>query len=246
MRRCALRTAFTVVVLSAAAAVCAETVDEIVAKNLQAKGGAEKWKQVSSVKMTGKVTMQGMELPLTVYAKRPHYTRQEMTIKDQKLVQAFDGTTAWLINPMTGSEAPQELPAPVTEMMKKTSDFDGPLLDYKAKGNTIELVGKEKLGDADGTEVYHLKVTMKGGDIHHYYLDASKGIELKKGQEVDLGTGEKQTLETEMSDYRQVDGVLVPHSIRQMMNGKPVAQMSIDKVEFNAVVEDTLFRMPPR
>jgi outer membrane lipoprotein-sorting protein len=221
----------------------AQSVDEIVAKNLQAKGGAEKWKTVSSMKMTGTVTMQGTDLPLTVYVKRPNFTRQEITIPpDKKLVQAFDGTTGWLINPMMGSDLPQELPSAISEMMRNTSDFDGPLMDYQAKGNTVELVGKEKLGT---NEVYHLKITLKSGTVQNYYLDATNGTELKKAEEVDMGTGQKQTLETEMT-HQQVDGVMVPKMVRQLLNGKPVVQMAIHKVEFNAAVDDVLFKMPAK
>ncbi len=242
MRRL-FRAAFILVVLSAAAAAHAQTVDEIVAKNLQAKGGAEKWKAVNTVKMTGKITMQGMDLPLTVYAKRPNYNRQEIVLQDKQLVQAFDGTTAWLLNPMMGSEVPQELPGPAAEMMRNSADFDGALIDYKGKGHTVELVGKEKM---DATEVYHLKVTMKNGHIQHYYLDAQSGIELKTTADVDLGTGAKQPLETEMSNYQPVNGIMIPHTVKQMLNGKPVVQMTIDKVEFNSAIDDALFKMPKK
>lgn len=242
MRRLS-RAAFILVVLSAAAAAHAQTVDEIVAKNLQAKGGAEKWKAVNTVKMTGKITMQGMDLPLTVYAKRPNYNRQEIVLQDKQLVQAFDGTTAWLLNPMMGSEVPQELPGPAAEMMRNSADFDGALIDYKSKGHTVELVGKEKM---DATEVYHLKVTMKNGHIQHYYLDAGSGIELKTTADVDLGTGSKQPLETEMSNYQPVNGIMIPHTVKQMLNGKPVVQMTIDKVEFNSAIDDALFKMPKK
>jgi outer membrane lipoprotein-sorting protein len=242
MRRRVSYPAVGLLVLSAAAAH-AQSVDEIVAKNLQAKGGAEKWKTVSSMKMSGTITMQGTDLPLTVYVKRPNFTRQEITLPpDKKLVQAFDGTTGWLINPMMGSALPQELPAAISEMMRNTSDFDGPFMDYKAKGTTIELVGKEKL---DTQEVYHLKITLKGGTIQHYYLDSTSGAELKKAEDVDIGTGQKQTLETEMT-HQQVEGVMVPKTVRQLLNGKPVVQMSIDKVEFNAAVDDALFKMPAK
>src|SRR5688572_21532346 len=143
MSRCVSRAVLVVAVICAAAAAHAQTVDEIVAKNLQAKGGAEKWKSVDSVKMTGKVTLQGMELPLTVYAKRPNYNRQEIMLQDKQLVQAFDGTTAWYINPMMGSDVAQETPAAQAEMMKNGADFDGALINYKSKGHTIEFVGKE-------------------------------------------------------------------------------------------------------
>ena len=242
MRRLLSRAAFAFVLLSAAAAH-AQSVDEIVAKNLQTKGGAEKWKSISTVRMSGTVSAQGVQLPLTVFAKRPNYTRQEISIQDKKIVQAFDGTTGWMVNPMTGTEVAEPLPANVTQIMKETADFDGLLVNYKEKGTTIELVGKEKLADK---EVNHLKITTKGGAVHHYFLDVQSGVELKRSQEVEMAPGQKQTLETEMTGYQQVEGVMVPKSIRQLMNGNTVAEMSIDKVEFNSAVDDALFRMPKK
>jgi outer membrane lipoprotein-sorting protein len=244
MRRHLSRAAFALLVISIAAAAYGQTVDEIIARNVEAKGGAAKWKSVNSVKMTGRISMQGTELPLTVYAKRPNYNRQEIMLKDKQLVQAFDGSSAWMINPMMGSDVPQELPGPAAELMKNSADFDGALMDYKAKGHTVELVGREKL---DGTEAYHLKVTMKGGThVQHYYLDAKSGIELKTAADIDMGTGQKQALETQMSNYQQVNGIMIPHTIKQSVNGKPVVEMTIDKVEFNSAIDDSLFRMPKK
>jgi hypothetical protein len=188
------------------------------------------------------MTAQGMDLEMTVYARRPNHTRQELHIKGTTLVQAFDGTTGWIVNPLMGGDAPQEMPAPLVDMMRNTADFDGPLVDYKAKGHTVGYVGREKVGDA---EAHHLKITLKSGDVQHSYLDASTGLELRKSQEIDPGTGQTQTLQTDMSDYRPVDGVMVAHSIRQLMNGEAVAQVSIDTVQFNAPdVQDAIFRMP--
>jgi len=230
-------------VLTLAAPAQAQTADDVVALNLRSKGG-EKWQGITSVKMSGRMSSQGMELPMTVYARRPNHTRQELDVKGAKLVQAFDGTTGWIVNPLAGSETPQEMPAPLVQMMRNTADFDGPLVNYKQKGHAIELVGRDKVGE---TDVHHLKITLKSGDVQHSYLDATTGVELKKTQEVDLGTGEQQTLETRMSDYRPVNGVMVAHAITQLMNGKPVADMTIDRVEFNASdVQDSLFRMPAR
>lgn len=243
MRRCVARAAVVLVVLSAAAASHAQTVDEIVAKNLQAKGGAEKWKSVNAVKTTGKVNLQGMDLPMTVYAKRPNYMRQEMVLQDKQLIQAFDGTMGWLVNPMMGSEAAQELPKELVDMMRNSADFDGGLINYKEKGNTIELVGSEKL---EGTDVHHLKVTTKSGHVQHYYLDAKTGIEVKTSAVVDMGAAGKQTIETEMSNYQPVNGIMIPHTVKQVINGKPVVQMTIDKVEFNPTIDDAMFRMPKK
>ena len=239
------RLAFALSLLAVSAVAHAQTVDEIVAKNLQAKGGAEKWGSVTSVKMTGKIAIQGQEMPLTMYAKRPNMNRQEISFPEGRIVQAFDGTTAWVINPMTGSDQPQPMPGGAADLMKNSADFDGALINYKTKGHTIELVGKEKLADK---EVYHLKVTMKGGQVQHYFLDAQSGLELKTSAEADMamGSGMKQTLDTEMSNYKAEGGIMLPHTVKYFVNGKPTVEMTVTVVEFNQAVDDAMFRMPKK
>jgi len=227
----------------APAAAPLPTVDDLIAKNLQAKGGAAKWQSVKSVKMTGKMTAQGTEMPLTVYAMRPNFNRQEITMPAGKAIQAFDGTTAWVVNPMLGIETPQAVPGPAAELAKNSADFDGALINYKAKGNDIELVGKEQL---EGKDVYHLKVTTKGGPVQHYLLDADSGIELRMSAEVELGSGQKQTLTTAMSNYKQVDGIMIPHTVTQTAGDRTLLQWTITTVEFNAVPDDSIFRLPKK
>ena len=219
------------------------TVDEIIAKNLQAKGGAEKWQSVKSVKMTGKMTAQGNEMPLTVYAMRPNYNRQEIVMPAGKAIQAFDGTTAWVVNPMLGISTPQAVPGPAAEFARHSADFDGALINYKEKGNTIELVGKEKL---DGKDVYHLEVTAKGGPLQHYFLDATTGLELRTSTEVELGNGQKQTLINAMSNYKPVEGVMIPHTVTQTAGDRQLLQWTITSVEFNTLTDDSIFRLPKK
>ncbi len=248
MRKCLHIAAFVAAALIAATSASAQTVDELVAKNLQARGGEAKLKAINTIRLTGKVSAQGMELPMILTAKRPNLMRQELTIQDKKIVTAYDGTTAWMINPMMGSDTPQEIQGPQAELAKdQASDFDGPFVDYKAKGNTIELIkgdgpnGTDKL--ADGTPVYKLKVTKKTGRIQYYYLDPKTGIELKTSSEIEQG-GNKMNIDQELSDYRPVDGVQVPFQMRSFMNGQPMASIIIDKAEFNVPVDDSLFKMP--
>jgi outer membrane lipoprotein-sorting protein len=219
------------------------TVDEIIAKNLQAKGGAEKWQAVKSVKMTGKMTAQGTEMALTVYAMRPNYNRQEITLPAGKAIQAFDGTTAWVVNPTIGIDTPQPVPGPAAELAKNGADFDGALINYKTKGNTVELVGKEQL---EGKDVYHLRVTVKGGPLQHYLLDAESGLELRMTADVDLPNGQKQKLTTDMSNYKPVDGIMIPHTVTQTSGAQRLLQWTINTVEFNSVPDDSIFRMPTK
>jgi hypothetical protein len=154
-----------------------------------------------------------------------------------------------MINPMMGAEAPQEVQGPQADMTREQSDFDGPLMDYKSKGTTVELVkgdgpdGTEKL--ADGSKVFKLKVTRKGGRVQYLYLDADSGIEVKTTNQVEQG-GQTLNIETELADYRAEDGIMVPHSVRNMVNGQPLMQMTVEKVEFNVPFEDALFKMPAK
>ena len=218
--------------------ISAQTADEIIANNLKAKGGVEKLKSISSVKMTAKMSAQGRELPMTVYSKRPNLLRQEIKLPEATVVQAFDGTTAWVIPP--GEEAAREVTGPQAEGARKNADFDSPLLDYAAKGHKVVLVGKDKVG---GVEVYHLRLVKKDGNIEHYYIDPTTNLEVKRTAEVD-GAGGTQLLESELSNYKSVEGMMVPHTIKQSMGGMPVSQMTIESIVFNGPMDDSLFKMP--
>ena len=153
----------------------AQTVDDIIAKNIKARGGIEKFKSVNSMKITATVTAQGTKVPVTVYTKRPNMMREETEFQGQKMVRAFDGTTAWTINPMMGG-SPQALTGAAANMAMDSADLEGPLVDYKQKGHTIELVGTEAI---DGKPAHHLKITRKTGTVQHLYLDADTGLERK-------------------------------------------------------------------
>jgi outer membrane lipoprotein-sorting protein len=219
----------------------AQTVDDVLAKNYASKGGLEKWKSIQTQKMTGIASAQGFELGMVVYGKRPNLGRQDLTIElpgqaPVTMINLFDGLKAWMINPMSGSDAPQEMSGAEADSVREQSDFDGSLVDYKAKGHTVELVGTETLGTK---KVHHLKVTRKGEPIQHYYLDTETGVEIKVATEAGSGPA----TETELSEYRTVEGVQVPHMIRVMQGGQVQAELRITKVEFNVPLEDALFKI---
>jgi hypothetical protein len=223
-----------------AASTAQPTVDALVARNLQAKGGEAKLKAIQSMRMTGRVSIQGMELPMTITARRPNLMRQEMQIQDKRIVTAFDGQKAWMINPMTGSEAPQELTGPQADMAKDQADFDGALVDWKAKGHTVELVGTEEVGAVKAQKV---KVTKKNGQVQYFFLSPDTGLEIKTTTEV-LQGGTTMTVETELSDYRSVDGIMLPHALKTSINGTPTASIAVDKIELNAPLDEALFALP--
>jgi len=239
MRRSLSCVAVVGLVLAAAVpAVNAQTVDEILAKNLQAKGGVEAIKATTTVRMTGKANVQGMDVPITTSVKRPYLMHNEMDMGGQKMVQGFDGTSLWMA---MGANPPQALPeGPQIEAMKQNSAFDPLFLDYKAKGHTIELVGKETDG---GKAVNHLRVTTKGGMKFDYYLDTETGLETRFTTTAEM-QGQKGELETRFGDYRTVEGRTLPFTLTQLMNGNQIVQMKYEKIEFNVPLDDAMFKMP--
>jgi outer membrane lipoprotein-sorting protein len=247
IRRTAMALALAVGVAGAAHA---QTADELVAKNLKAKGGLDNLKAVQSMKITGRVTLPaaggggGMEIPMTILTKRPNRFRQESEFNGQKIVVAFDGTKAWMINPMVGQTGPQPIEGPRLEMVKQQADLDGPLVDYKTKGTTIVVEGVDTV---EGKKVHKLKVTPKAGRPVTLYLDAETGLEAKTVMEAPAdaaGPGAPAAmLESVFSNYQTVGNLTMPHTIQQKANGQ-VLQINIDKIELSPATDDSLFAMP--
>jgi outer membrane lipoprotein-sorting protein len=222
----------------AAALAGAQTspVDELVAKNLAAKGGAEKLRGVTSVKTTGRIKGPQGELPVIVWTKRPNLMRREITADGQTQVVAFDGKMLWGINPLM-SPAPREITGPGADRTRQDADdFDSVLLDYAKKGYTVELLERP-----DGVAP-KLKVTKKNGTVQEITLDPTTFLEQRITMEVDQA-GRKGLLATELSNYKSVDGMMVPFTIRQTMNGQLGAEVLYDQVQFNLPIDEALFRM---
>jgi outer membrane lipoprotein-sorting protein len=221
----------------------AQTADEIVNKSIEARGGREKLKAVNSVVMTGTATVgPGITAPATLTVRRPSSFRLDLTIQGMSLTQATDGSTAWMVNPFAGASTAQPMPAEDAADFNEDADIDGALVDYKEKGHTVELLGKE---DFEGTPAYKLKLTLKSGAVQTIYLDASTFLELKVvGKRKQQGT--EVEVESYPSNYKPVNGVLYPFSLEAKANGQTQFQLALDKIEVNKPVEDTVFKMPAK
>lgn len=222
-----------------AAPARAKTLEEVVAKNLKAKGGAESLKSTTSVRMVGRLSAPSApgEMTITIMAKRPNLVRREMALSGQTMAFGFDGSNVWA---QQGGGPAQAITGPQADQVKQTAEFDSVFLTYKEQGHTVELVGPETV---DGKQTHHLKVTRKDGMIQHYYLDAETGLESKMVVDADQG-GMKMKVETSLSDYRNIEGRMIPFKLKQTTNGTPSAEITFEKIEFNVPLEDALFKMP--
>ena len=212
----------------------AQTVDEVIARSLEARGGLDRLKAIRSVRMTGRVSAGDRQMKTVVEAKRPALIRVETIADGVRMVQAFDGKTAWGI-------PPKVLPADAARGLSDEFDIDGPLVDYRAKGHTVELVGKTKVG---GREAWEIRVTRKSGGVERHFLDAASSLPVRVETKRTVH-GAVIEGESEIGDYREAGGFLWPFSIRSGARGRPEKQsLVVEKIEINPELDDTRFRMP--
>jgi outer membrane lipoprotein-sorting protein len=217
----------------------AQTVDEIVSKYTQAHGGLEKLKSISSMKLSGKILGEaGAEVAVTVQKKRPNFLRVDSIYRGKNAVQGYDGKTGWE-TPLLGLDT-LEVTEDQLKEIREDADFDGPLIDYREKGNTIELMGKENV---NGAPAYKLKVALNNGDIQYFSLDTGNGLEVKEAKKVKRQDKEVE-IEIFFSNYKQVNGLTLPFSIKTKTKGEPEKQITIENVETNLVLDDSIFKMP--
>jgi outer membrane lipoprotein-sorting protein len=228
--------------LCVAAPAAAQTADEIVAKNIAAKGGLEKIQGVKSARMTGKMTLgPGIEAPIVLEVKRPNMMRLDITVQGIVGSQAFDGAKGWSLMPFAGSKVAMEMSAEELKMAEEQGDIDGPLVDYKMKGHTVELLGKDKV---EGADVYKLKVTLKNGTVRTLFIDAEHFLEIREEARRTI-RGTEMDMETIYGDYKPVDGMMMAHSIDAGAKGLPQRQkITVEKIELNVPIDDARFKMP--
>ena len=222
-------------------AASAQTVDEVIAKNIQAKGGADKLRSVRSLRTTAKFSQGSFRADFRQENKRADKVREEFIIQGLAQVQAYDGKTGWQISPFGGRKDPELLSRDDLKSLVVDADIDGPLVDYKEKGHKAELVGHDSM---EGTDCYKVKLSMKNGDVRYYYLDADSYLELKLEIQTTI-RGALQENELYYGDYEQVNGIYYPFAVEQAQKGSASrAQITVSKIEQNIPLEDAHISMP--
>lgn len=219
----------------------AQTADELVSKNIQARGGLEKIKAITSLRMAGTFEQGGFTAGVGQDQKRPDMIRQTLTIQGMSIVLASDGAMGWQIQPFGGRKDPEQMGEDDLRDLEDSADIGGPLADYKAKGNKVEYLGHDTV---DGDDAYKLKVTLKNGDVLYYYLDPDTYIEIRvQRQQFIRGNVKEQT--TDMGSYKAVAGVMFPYSLQVMAKDDPNLQkITFQKIEANVPIDDAEFKMP--
>ena len=219
------------------------TVDALVAKNIEAKGGIDALHAVRSVRFKGRalVSQGQIELAYTQTKKRPGEVRAEATLQGMTQVRAYDGAQGWKISPFGGRKDPEKMSVDDSKSLVEDAEIDGLLVDWQAKGSTVEYLGPE---DVDGTLAHKLKVVRKNGDVSYVYLDPDYFLEIRiLTQRIEQGA--QVEVETDLGDYEKVAGVFFPFSIEAGPKGGTDKQkIIIEKAEANIPIDEAEFKFP--
>ena len=223
----------------------APTVDQLVAKNFEAKGGVDALHAIQTLRLTGKLLVQQgqIELRYVEVRKRPDKVRTEASLQSMTAVQAYDGSEGWKISPFQGRKDPEKMSADDVKALVEDAEIDGPLVDWQAKGSTVEYLGTE---DVEGTAAHKLKVVRKNGDVSFVYLDPDHFLEIRiVTQRMQHGAQVEQ--EVDLGDYEKIDNIFVPFSIESGGKGDTDKQKTIiEKAEANVPVDDAIFGFPAK
>jgi hypothetical protein len=220
----------------------AQTAEELVNKNIAAKGGMEKIKAIKSLRQTGKFDGGGgFSAMVSQESVRPNLIRQVFSLQGMSAIQAYDGSTGWQIQPFGGKKDPELMGEDDLRDLLLDADFDGPLVDYKEKGNTVEYLGHDVV---DGDDALRLKVTLKNGDIIYYYLDPDTYLEIRKEVQQFI-RGSVRDRVVSPGSYKAVAGVMFPFSISTGPLRNPNGQtITVTKMEANVPIDNSEFAVP--
>lgn len=240
--RPALLSCFAALALVDAGCASKPTVDQIVERCVTARGGHAALQAIQSKRMVGRVVFTGRDSgAFMVEMKRPGKMRQEINLSSGAMISTLDGLRGWVINSMIQPAQPETLTAGQVHNMAGGADMDGPLMDWKEKGNQVELLGTEMVR---GRDAWKLKVTQPGGQVRFDFIDRVSNLEVKWVGVLDQG-GQQATFESYFSDYRPVNGTTHAFRVESGATGSPLQQvLEFDRIDVNVPIDDADFGPP--
>jgi len=227
----------------------AQTADEIINNYFENIGGLENLKKLEGIKMSAKISQQGMEIPLDIVQIKGGKQMTVITFQGEEIKQGvFDGEILWSTN-FSNMKAEKNDAEATANMKLESNDFPDAFLDYKTKGYTLELLGKETI---EGAETFKIKltkepVTIDGKQeesVSFYFFDTENYVPIAVQSEIKSGPGKGMISEITFSDYQEVEGLFFPFSMTQGVKGQPGAPITITKIELNPKVEASAFKFP--
>jgi hypothetical protein len=223
----------------------AMTVDQIIEKNIAARGGLRAWREIHTMTMTGKMdagSTQNVQLPFIMKLKRPRMSRIEIEFAGKTALQIYDGTNGWKVRPFMGRDEVEPYTTDEMRIAAEQTDIDGYLIDREAKGIKAELMGVDSV---EGRDAYNLKLTLGNGQVRHLWVDTQSFLEVKIEGTPRKLDGKMHNVETYYRNYESISGLMVPFVMETAVEKvKPTRKITIESVVLNPKLEETAFAKP--
>lgn len=226
-------------------AVAKLTAEQVVSRNVAARGGLKAWRAVSTLTLSGRMQAGGKEnpeLPFVMKMKRPHKSRLEIRFEDQTALQVYNGTQGWKLRPFLGRDDVEPYTTAEARESEAWQELDGPLVDYAKKGTKVSLLGTEAI---EGHNTYKLKLILKNGEQRRVWIDAGNFLERKIDGEPRKMDGKMRSVSIYYRDFKSEHGLVMPHVFETFIEGGQQShKLFIDQVGVNQPLDETLFIKP--
>lgn len=225
----------------------AQSADDIINKYFENTGGRDKWAALQGMKISAKLNQGGMEIPMTIVQLKDGRQLSSFSLQGKEIKQqVYDGTTLWSHNFQT-MKAEKSDAEGTANFKLDLGEFPDAFLDYKKRGLTVELLGKETI---DGTEAYKIKLTKKpisvdgkpADNVLFYFFDAENYVPIMMESEVKSGPGKGMISQIKWSDYQDIGGLMMAFSMSQGAKGGPGQPITITNIELNPKVDEAAFK----
>jgi len=227
---------FVLTGLLVAAAINAQSLEEIVKKYSEANK-QDKVSALKTIKITGRMSMMGMDLPLEMWMKNPNKIKTVTNFNGQEMISVFDGVKGYSVNPMTGSAEPVEMTADQIKQTQNSNYFSNSMATYLKEGK-LTLVGEENVNDK---AAFKLKVNLDGGNTTDMFIDKGSYLLVKTSTTVNSG-GMTVTVDAFPTDYKETNGLILPMKTTSSAQGMEFSVI-FDKVEVDVPIEDSVFKV---
>jgi len=228
--------------------LAAKDVGEIVEKSLAALGGADKLRSMESRLLVGDALLGGgiVSGEFRWLTQRPNHHKIEIIVGDQSIVQAYDGTAAWQIQPVQfgGTGQAEVLEGQAAESVKQSATFESALVDYQQKGHKPELLDE---AEVRGKPAYRIRLTLASGRINDYFIDQQSYLPVKTlTTTFNPQTEEEVEVESHSGNYKEVNGLQVPHTLETFAGGQVINEFQVTEARINLTASVKDFRPPSR
>jgi hypothetical protein len=222
--------------------------EQIVQRNVAARGGLDGWRKVKTMVWFGHIESERAPMPsmgFVLEQARPNKMRFQLIAAHARSARVFDGAHGWKLLP--AHEGQQQVKPYTPEELhyaQSAPGLDGPLIDLAAKGSSVSLDGRE---DIDGHETYRLNVTLSSGEHDQVWVDAGTFLEVRYDRPATVAEGNPHMVTVYYLEYKKVESLTIPSLIvtRSAPNSRP-DRMVVERIALNPPLDERIFGNPAK